>query len=109
MAAAQANAAAPLPGDAVGSQGDVHGIAAGRPVFAGTCKACPWGMLTSVTKEALTPYGCDVKIEALDKHRDIFRLQAEPWHHDAKMVAASATISMHPGTMQYCRERGYVQ
>lgn len=38
------------------------GIAVKRPVFAGACKACPWGVLASVTKQALKPYGYDVQI-----------------------------------------------
>ncbi len=62
MAAAQASANAPLASDINGSQGDVYGIAAHRPVFAGACKACPWGILASVTKEAPKSYGYDVKI-----------------------------------------------
>jgi TRAP-type uncharacterized transport system substrate-binding protein len=39
-----------------------YGIAAKQPVFAGACKACPWGILATVTAEALKPYGYDVKI-----------------------------------------------
>lgn len=38
------------------------GIAIKRPVFAGACKACPWGVLASITQAALKPYGYDVKI-----------------------------------------------
>jgi hypothetical protein len=38
------------------------GIAVKRPVFAGACKACPWGILASVTQQALKPYGYDVQI-----------------------------------------------
>ena len=30
-----------------------YGIVAKRPVFAGACKACPWGILAKVTAEAL--------------------------------------------------------
>ena len=47
--------------------------------------------------------------KALDEHRDIFRLQAAPWYYDTKMVAAGSAIPMHPGALQYYRERGYVQ
>src|SRR5512146_1061700 len=32
-------------------------IAAKRPVFAGACKACPWGILAKVTADALSFYG----------------------------------------------------
>jgi len=39
-----------------------YGIAAKRPVFAGACKACPWGILAKVTAEALKPYGYDTTI-----------------------------------------------
>lgn len=38
------------------------GIAAKRPVFAGACKACPWGILASVTAQALRYYGYDAQI-----------------------------------------------
>ena len=62
VAATQAGAAVPSSSNAAGSQSDDYGIAAKRPVFAGACKACPWGILASVTKEALKPYGYDVKI-----------------------------------------------
>ena len=33
------------------------GVAAKRPVFAGACKACPWGVLAKVTADALQYYG----------------------------------------------------
>jgi TRAP-type uncharacterized transport system substrate-binding protein len=32
-------------------------IAARKPVFAGACKACPWGILAKVTADALSFYG----------------------------------------------------
>lgn len=38
------------------------GIDIKRPVFAGACKACPWGVLAAITQAALKPYGYDVKI-----------------------------------------------
>jgi hypothetical protein len=38
------------------------GIVAKRPVFAGACKACPWGILASVTAQALRYYGYDTQI-----------------------------------------------
>ena len=38
------------------------GIDIKRPLFAGACKACPWGVLAFVTQAALKPYGYDVKI-----------------------------------------------
>lgn len=38
------------------------GIALKRPVFAGACKACPWGVLAQVTKVAMAPYGYDVQV-----------------------------------------------
>jgi len=38
------------------------GITIHRPVFAGACKACPWGVLAEVTKKAMKPYGYDVVI-----------------------------------------------
>jgi TRAP-type uncharacterized transport system substrate-binding protein len=33
-----------------------------RPLFGGACKACPWGILAAVTKEALKPADYDVQI-----------------------------------------------
>jgi len=39
-----------------------YGIAVKRPVFAGACKACPWGVLASDTLEAMKPYGYDVQV-----------------------------------------------
>jgi TRAP-type uncharacterized transport system substrate-binding protein len=38
------------------------GIDLKRPLFAGACKACPWGVLAAVTREALKPAGYDVQI-----------------------------------------------
>jgi TRAP-type uncharacterized transport system substrate-binding protein len=38
------------------------GIDIKRPVFAGACKACPWGVLAAITQEALKFYGYDVKV-----------------------------------------------
>lgn len=38
------------------------GIDIKRPVFAGACKACPWGVLAAITQAALKPYGYDVQI-----------------------------------------------
>jgi TRAP transporter TAXI family solute receptor len=37
------------------------GIAVKRPVFAGACKACPWGVLATITTEALKPAGYSVQ------------------------------------------------
>src|SRR5205823_9461525 len=38
------------------------GIDLKRPVFAGACKACPWGVLAFITQAALRPHGYDVTI-----------------------------------------------
>jgi TRAP transporter TAXI family solute receptor len=38
------------------------GIAIKRPVFAGACKTCPWGVLALVTQAAMKSSGYDVKI-----------------------------------------------
>ena len=38
------------------------GIDVKRPLFGGACKACPWGVLAAVTKEALKGAGYDVQI-----------------------------------------------
>jgi TRAP-type uncharacterized transport system substrate-binding protein len=37
-------------------------IAAKKPVFAGACKACPWGILAKVTADALRFYGYDTTV-----------------------------------------------
>jgi hypothetical protein len=37
-------------------------IAAKKPVFAGACKACPWGVLAKVTADALKFYGYEVSV-----------------------------------------------
>jgi len=37
-------------------------IAAKKPLFAGACKACPWGILAQVTADALKFYGYDTQI-----------------------------------------------
>ena len=37
-------------------------IAAKKPVFAGACKACPWGILAKVTADALRYYGYQTTI-----------------------------------------------
>ena len=37
-------------------------IAAKKPVFAGACKACPWGILARITADALKYYGYDTQI-----------------------------------------------
>jgi TRAP-type uncharacterized transport system substrate-binding protein len=66
-------AEAPAASDGIASEGTMAGIAPSnvvgptgidvkRPLFGGACKACPWGVLASVTKEALAPAGYDVQI-----------------------------------------------
>src|SRR5512137_1465890 len=40
-----------------GQAGASATIAAKAPVFAGACKACPWGILAKVTADALSYYG----------------------------------------------------
>lgn len=37
-------------------------IASKKPVFAGACKACPWGILAKVTADALSFYGYQTTI-----------------------------------------------
>ena len=37
-------------------------IAAKKPVFAGACKACPWGILAKITADALKYYGYETQI-----------------------------------------------
>lgn len=38
------------------------GIKSKKPVFGGACKACPWGVLAAVVKDAMQPYGYDVQL-----------------------------------------------
>ena len=38
------------------------GFAIKRPVFAGACKACPWGVLALITQAAMKSSGYDVRI-----------------------------------------------
>src|SRR6266700_827886 len=38
------------------------GIDVKRPVFAGACKACPWGVLAEVTRAAMKYYDYDVQV-----------------------------------------------
>ena len=47
--------------------------------------------------------------KALDEHRDLFQVQLEPWYYDPRTVADSKTIPLHPGAIQYYREKGYLQ
>jgi TRAP-type uncharacterized transport system substrate-binding protein len=52
---------APLPAQSSPS-GASATILAKTPVFAGACKACPWGILAKVTADALSFYGYQTKI-----------------------------------------------
>ncbi len=56
--AAESATAGVAPSSVVGPTG----IDVKRPLFGGACKACPWGILAAVTKEALRPAGYDVQI-----------------------------------------------
>jgi uncharacterized protein len=47
--------------------------------------------------------------KALAEHRQLFQVQLEPWYYDPDTVAVSKVIPMHPGAMQYYRERGWVR
>ena len=47
--------------------------------------------------------------KALDEHRQLFQVQLEPWYYDPQTVAASKVIPMHPGAIEYYRERGFVK
>jgi len=38
------------------------GIAIKKPVFGGACKACPWGAMAEIVKEAMKPYGYNVQV-----------------------------------------------
>jgi len=60
-ATAQGSAEIPIPKAQQDWSGPL-GIAAKRPVYAGGCKACPFGILGLVTREALSHYGYDVHV-----------------------------------------------
>src|SRR5579864_6667370 len=45
-----------------GKPGTSVSIAAKKPVFAGACKVCPWGILAKVTADALNFYGYQTTI-----------------------------------------------
>jgi len=47
--------------------------------------------------------------KALAEHRQLFQMQLEPWYYDPDTVAVSKVIPMHPGAMQYYRDRGWVK
>jgi len=47
--------------------------------------------------------------KALAEHRRLFQVQLEPWYYDPDSVAVSKVIPVHPGAMQYYRERGWVR
>src|SRR5580700_5112934 len=55
-------AAAATPDAPVVKADPTLGIAMKRPVFGGACKTCPWGAMAEVVKQALAPYGYDVRI-----------------------------------------------
>jgi len=61
LAQAQDTASSRKPSETKGDVGRT-GIDIKRPLFAGACKACPWGVLAFVTQAALKPYGYDVKV-----------------------------------------------
>ncbi len=48
--------------DRTNKAGVSDSIAAKKPVFAGACKACPWGILAKVTADALSFYGYQTTI-----------------------------------------------
>ncbi len=58
-AAAQGPAEIPIPKSQQDWSGSL-GIGAKKPVYAGGCKACPFGILGLVTRDALSFYGYDV-------------------------------------------------
>jgi len=47
--------------------------------------------------------------KALDEQSHVFRLQAEPFYYDPKLVAVSKTIPLHPAAQRYYREVGYLK
>ncbi len=47
--------------------------------------------------------------KALDEQQQVFRMQAEPFYYDPRLVAVSTVIPLHPGALKYYRERGYVK
>jgi uncharacterized protein len=48
--------------------------------------------------------------KALDEHQELFRMQAQPYWYDTRVVATtSGVIPLHPGAAKYYRERGYLK
>jgi TRAP transporter TAXI family solute receptor len=39
-----------------------NGIASKRPIFGGSCPACPWGAIAEIVREAMKPDGWDVQV-----------------------------------------------
>ena len=81
-------------------------IAAKKPVFAGACKACPWGILAKVTADALAYYGYQTTIcwvcwssfgprEMADKTRPVMPPGAE--------LSNAEYIEPPPGTKKTAR------
>ena len=62
LALAYAVTPAPAQNNSTGEPAVSATIAAKRPVFAGACKACPWGILAKVTADALRYYGYQTTI-----------------------------------------------
>jgi hypothetical protein len=60
-ASAQGPGGIPVPQSSQDWSGPL-GIAAKKPVYAGGCKACPFGILGVITREALSHYGYDVHV-----------------------------------------------
>jgi TRAP-type uncharacterized transport system substrate-binding protein len=46
--------------------------------------------------------------KALDEHQELFRMQAQPYWYDPRLVAISKDVPLHPGALKYYRERGYI-
>ena len=62
--------------------------AAKKPVFAGACKACPWGILAKVTADALSYYGYQTTICWDFEEPLIARLAQEPGYQRATVPLA---------------------
>ena len=74
-------------------------IASKKPVFAGACKACPWGVLAQVTADALKFYGYDTQIcwvcatsigprQVADKTKPVIRPASESTLPDPTVLPA---------------------
>jgi TRAP-type uncharacterized transport system substrate-binding protein len=60
--------------------------------------------LINILEEAPDDFACAVA-KALAEHRQPFQVQLEPYYYVPDTLASSIAIPIHPGAMQFYRER----